>query len=467
LIGKAELKTVNPATEEIVNRYKIMTKEQINDKAKNARNRFQDWKKDVGKRADLLHDFANELRREKENLARTATNEMGKAIKEARSEVEKCAWVIEYYADNGQIFSTDEIVNTDARKTVIKFQPIGVVGSIMPWNFPYWQALRFAAPSLMIGNTIVLKPASATMQCGIEIEKTFIKAGVPEAVFQTLVGDSSIAEILIDSDDINAVTFTGSVPVGAKVAQRATSKLKKTVLELGGSDPFIVCEDADVEKASSGAVKGRFINCGQSCIASKRFIVVKKVADEFIEKFVQKTEKLKVGDPLSDGTDIGPLVNASSLEKIDSQVKESVREGAEVLTGGERVGKKGYFYRPTVLKNVNPKMPIAQEEVFGPVAPIIVADNENESIELANNSDYGLGASIWTQDLDKAERFSSSLESGIVSVNNVVASDPRVPFGGVKKSGFGRELSRYGMLEFVNIKSVRFYDQLIHTHYVE
>jgi succinate-semialdehyde dehydrogenase/glutarate-semialdehyde dehydrogenase/succinyl-CoA reductase len=467
LNGKAELKTVNPATEEIMNRYEIMTKEQINDKAKKARNRFQDWKKDVDKRTDLLHDFANELRKDKENLARTATNEMGKAIKEAGSEVEKCAWVIEYYADNGQIFSTDEVVNTDARKTVIKFQPIGVVGSIMPWNFPYWQALRFAAPSLMIGNTIVLKPASATMQCGIEIEKTFIKAGIPEAVFQTLVGDSSIAETLIDSDSINAVTFTGSVPVGAKVAQRATSKLKKTVLELGGSDPFIVCEDADVEKASSGAVKGRFINCGQSCIASKRFIVVKKVADEFIEKFVQKTEKLKVGDPLSDGTDIGPLVNASSREKIDSQVKESVREGAEVLTGGEQVGKKGYFYKPTVLKNVNPKMSIAQEEVFGPVAPIIIAGNENESIELANNSDYGLGASIWTQDLDKAEKFSSSLESGIVSVNNVVASDPRVPFGGVKKSGFGRELSRYGMLEFVNIKSVRFYDQLIHTHYVE
>jgi acyl-CoA reductase-like NAD-dependent aldehyde dehydrogenase len=467
LNGKAELKTVNPATEEIMNRYEIMTKEQINDKAKKARNRFQDWKKDIDKRTDLLHDFANELRRDKENLARTATNEMGKAIKEARSEVEKCAWVIEYYADNGQIFSTDEVVNTDARKTVIKFQPIGVVGSIMPWNFPYWQALRFAAPSLMIGNTIVLKPASATMQCGIEIEKTFIKAGIPEAVFQTLVGDSSIAETLIDSDSINAVTFTGSVPVGAKVAQRATSKLKKTVLELGGSDPFIVCEDADVEKASSGAVKGRFINCGQSCIASKRFIVVKKVADEFIEKFVQKTEKLKVGDPLSDGTNIGPLVNASSREKIDSQVKESVREGAEVLIGGEQVGKKGYFYKPTVLKNVNPKMSIAQEEVFGPVAPIIIAGNENESIELANNSDYGLGASIWTQDLDKAEKFSSSLESGIVSVNNVVASDPRVPFGGVKKSGFGRELSRYGMLEFVNIKSVRFYDQLIHTHYVE
>jgi acyl-CoA reductase-like NAD-dependent aldehyde dehydrogenase len=463
---RTELETINPATEEIIQEYKIMTKEQINDKVKEARNAFQDWKKDASKRTDLLHDFAQELRKNKENLAKTATNEMGKAIKEARSEVEKCAWVMEYYADNGQILSTDEVVNTDARKTVIKFQPIGVIGSIMPWNFPYWQALRFAAPSLMVGNTIVLKPASATMQCGIEIEKAFNRAGLSDGVFQTLVGDSSIAESLIDSD-VNAVTFTGSVPVGSKVAQRATSQVKKTVLELGGSDPFIVCADADIEKASSGAIKGRFINCGQSCIASKRFIVVKNIANEFIEQFVQKAEKLKVGDPLSDDTDVGPLVNASGLKKIDSQVKESIKEGAEVLTGGEQIGKKGYFYKPTVLKNVNPKMSIAQEEVFGPVAPIIVAADEAEAIELANDSEYGLGASIWTQDLDKAERLSGSVESGIVSVNNVVASDPRVPFGGVKKSGFGRELSRYGMLEFVNIKSVRFYDQLIHNHHVE
>jgi acyl-CoA reductase-like NAD-dependent aldehyde dehydrogenase len=463
---RTELETINPATEEIIQEYKIMTKEQINDKVKEARNAFQDWKKDASKRTDLLHDFAQELRKNKENLAKTATNEMGKAIKEARSEVEKCAWVMEYYADNGQILSTDEVVNTDARKTVIKFQPIGVIGSIMPWNFPYWQALRFAAPSLMVGNTIVLKPASATMQCGIEIEKAFNRAGLSDGVFQTLVGDSSIAESLIDSD-VNAVTFTGSVPVGSKVAQRATSRVKKTVLELGGSDPFIVCADADIEKASSGAIKGRFINCGQSCIASKRFIVVKNIANEFIEQFVQKAEKLKVGDPLSDDTDVGPLVNASGLKKIDSQVKESIKEGAEVLTGGEQIGKKGYFYKPTVLKNVNPKMSIAQEEVFGPVAPIIVAGDEAEAIELANDSEYGLGASIWTQDLDKADKFSNSVESGIVSVNNVVASDPRVPFGGVKKSGFGRELSRYGMLEFVNIKSVRFYDQLIHNHHVE
>jgi acyl-CoA reductase-like NAD-dependent aldehyde dehydrogenase len=465
---QGKVKTVNPATEEVLNEYQIMTKQQINDKARKARNAFDEWKKDASKRIGLLHDFANQLRKDKERLARTATNEMGKAIKESRSEVEKCAWAMEYYADNGQIISADEVINTDARKTVIKFQPIGVIGSIMPWNFPYWQALRFAAPSLMVGNTIVLKPASATMQCGIEIEKAFDNVGLPDGVFQTLVGDSSIAESLIDSSDVNAVTFTGSVPVGAKVAQRATSQVKKTVLELGGSDPFIVCEDADIEKASDGAVKGRFINCGQSCIASKRFIVVKNVANEFIEKFVQKVEGLKIGDPLADDTDIGPLVNAGGLKKIDSQVKESIKEGAEILIGGEQMERrKGYFYRPTVLKNVTPKMHIAQEEVFGPVAPIIVAADEVEAMKFANDSEYGLGASIWTQDLGKAERLSNSIESGIVSVNNVVASDPRIPFGGVKKSGFGRELSRYGMLEFVNIKSVRFYDKLIHNHYVE
>src|ERR671913_652365 len=443
-----------------------MTKEQIIEKVKKGQNTFQNWKRDSSKRTDLLHDFANELRKNKENLAMTATKEMGKAIKEARSEVEKCAWVIEYYADNGQIFSTDEVVNTDARKTVIKFQPIGVIGSIMPWNFPYWQALRFAAPSLMIGNTIVLKPASATMQCGIEIEKAFNKAGLPGGVFQTLVGDSSVAESLIDSD-INAVTFTGSVPVGAKVAQRATSQIKKTVLELGGSDPFIVCEDADIEKASTGAVKGRFINCGQSCIASKRFIVVKVIANEFIEKFTQKTEKLKVGDPLSDDTDIGPLVNAKALKTIDSQVNDSIKEGAEVFIGGEQMGSKGYFYKPTILGNTTPNMRIVNEEVFGPVAPILIAENEKEAIKLANDSEFGLGASIWTTDLENAEVLSNIIKSGIVSVNNVVVSDPRVPFGGIKKSGFGRELSRYGMLEFVNIKSIRLYDQLIHEHYVE
>jgi acyl-CoA reductase-like NAD-dependent aldehyde dehydrogenase len=473
------VKTINPVTEEILNEYVVLTKEQINNAAKKSKDAFvQEWSSiSLDKRTDFLYDFAGELRKNKEYLAKTATREMGKAIKEAKSEVEKCAWAIEYFADNGKVFSNDEVINTDARKTFVTFQPIGVIGSIMPWNFPYWQALRFAAPSLMVGNTIVLKPASATMQCGLEIQKAFNNIGLPDGVFQSLTGDSTVAESLIDSPDITAVTFTGSVSAGAKVAQRATSQIKKCVLELGGSDPFIVCDDADIEKASNGAVKGRFINCGQSCIASKRFIVDKTISNEFIEKFVQKTEKLKVGDPMLDDTDMGPLVNQQGLNNIESIVQEAVKEGAELLTGGERIKSKGYFYRPTIIKNVSPKMRIAQEEVFGPVAPIIIADNSNsdnghnhgieEAIKLANDTQYGLGASIWTQDLEKAERLSRLISSGIVSVNNVVASDPRVPFGGVKKSGFGRELSRYGMLEFVNIKSIRFYDELVHNHHVE
>lgn len=462
-----QLTTINPATEEVINTYEIMTKAQINEKTKKAQNTFLDWKKDVQKRADHIHDVAQELRKNKEELAKVITKEMGKAIKEARSEVEKCAYIMDYFADNGRIFIGDELVNTDARKSIITFEPLGVVGSIMPWNFPYFQAIRFAAPSLMAGNTIVLKPASATMGCGIEIEKIFSKSGVPEGVFQTLVGDSSIADILIDSQDINAVTFTGSVSAGGKVAQRATSQIKKCVLELGGSDPFIVCDDADIEKSSSGAVKGRFVNNGQSCIASKRFVVVKNIANEFTEKFVQKTEKLKVGDPLLDDVDLGPIVNASGLRTIDAQVKDSVKEGAEILTGGEQIGSKGYFYKPTILRNVSTNMRVAQEEVFGPAAAIIIADDETEAVRIANESQFGLGASIWTEDLDKAEKLSRMVHSGIVTVNNVVFSDPRVPFGGIKNSGFGRELSKFGMMEFVNVKSVRFYDTLIHHHHVE
>ena len=289
----------------------------------------------------------------------------------------------------------------------------------------------------------------------------------PEGVFQTVVLDGAAADVLIDSEDVNAVTFTGSVPAGGKVAQRATSQIKKCVLELGGSDPFIVCKDADIEKASSGAVKGRFVNNGQSCIATKRFVVVKDIANEFIEKFVQKTEKLKVGDPRSEDTDLGPVVNASGLKKIESQVNDTVKEGAEILTGGEQIGSKGYFYKPTIVKNVSTHMRMAREEVFGPAAAIIVADDEIEAVRLANDSEYGLGASIWTEDLDKAEKLSRLVRSGMVTVNNVVFSDPRVPFGGLKHSGFGRECSRFSMLEFVNIKSIRFYDELVHHHYVE
>jgi len=446
--------------------YQNTNKEELHKMVKKSRTAFRDWRKNIKRRADYLHIFAQELRKKKSELARVATNEMGKPIKESISEVEKCAWAMEFYGDNGEIFLNPEVVNTDARKSYIAFEPLGVIGSIMPWNFPYWQALRFAAPSLMSGNTVVLKPASATMQCGIEIENTLKRIGLPEGVFQTVVGDSSIAEQLIDSD-VNAVTFTGSNVVGAKVAQRATSQIKKCVLELGGSDPFIVCSDADIEKASAGAVKGRFINCGQSCIASKRFFVVKNVAKEFIEKFLHKAERLKVGDPLSEDTDVGPLVNAAGLNKIEDLVKDAIANGAQVLTGGKRLNSKGYFYAPTLLDKVATKMRVANEEVFGPIAPITAVEDDMEAIKLGNDSQFGLGASLWTQDLEKAKKLSELIECGIVTVNNVVISDPRIPFGGIKQSGFGRELSRYGMLEFVNMKSVRFYDQLVVNHHVE
>ena len=462
-----KFKTINPATEEIINEYENMSYDHLDTILMNAKNAFVLWKEEFKKRSDYLYAFANQFRKNKDNLAKTATQEMGKPIRESKTEVEKCAWAMEYFADNGQIFMTDEIINTDARKSFITFEPLGVIASIMPWNFPYWQALRFAAPSLIAGNTIVLKPASATMQCGLEIEKIFRNVGLPKGVFQTVIGNSSVAEYLIDSKKVDAVTFTGSVPVGSNVAKRSTSHLKKCVLELGGSDPFIVCDDADIDKASLGAVKGRFINCGQSCIASKRFFVVKKIANEFIEKFVQKTENLRVGDPLDESTDIGPMVNLPSLEFIDKVVHDSIKDGAELLVGGQRVGKKGYFYKPTILKDVFPGMRVVDEETFGPVAPITIVDDEREAIRFANDSEFGLGASIWTQDLDKAERLSRRVQSGIVTVNNVVMSDPRVPFGGIKNSGFGRELSKYGILEFVNIKSVRFYDQLIRNHHVE
>ncbi|HEU5488561.1 MAG TPA: NAD-dependent succinate-semialdehyde dehydrogenase [Candidatus Nitrosotalea sp.] len=460
------IKTINPATEEIIAEYQNITEADLTSKVAKSREAFSKWKTDIKNRSVFLHLMAENLRKDKESLAKVATKEMGKPLKESLAEVEKCAWAMEFYGDNGETFLNPEIINTDARKSFVAFDPIGVIASIMPWNFPYWQALRFAAPSLMAGNTIVLKPASVTMQCGIEMEKLFLKTGFPEGVFQTLVSNSSMAEKLIDSN-INAVTFTGSNIVGAKVAQRATSQIKKCVLELGGSDPFIVCSDADVEKASTGAVKGRFINCGQSCIASKRFFVVKNLAKEFIEKFVQKVEKLNVGDPMSDSTDIGPLVNADGLNRIEEMIQDAVAKGARILTGGKRLKDKGYFYAPTVLDNITPDMLVAHEEVFGPVAPVTIVEDENEAIRLANSSQYGLGASIWTQNLDKAEKLSRQVESGIVTVNNVVISDPRIPFGGVKQSGFGRELSKYGMLEFVNVKSVRYYDQLVQYHRVE
>ncbi|MFM8659043.1 MAG: NAD-dependent succinate-semialdehyde dehydrogenase [Candidatus Nitrosotenuis sp.] len=458
--------TINPATSEPISTFESMSKDQVQNQVSKSRSAFSSWKNDLETRRAALYHLTDYLRKNKVRLAEMATKEMGKVLKEAISEVEKCAWALEFYADNGGTLLSDEILNTDARKSFVTFEPLGIIGSIMPWNFPYWQALRFAAPSLIAGNTIVMKPSSVTMQCGIEIEKACTEAGVPEGVFQTLVGGSESANHLIEAD-VNAVTFTGSTKVGAMVGQKSASLLKKCVLELGGSDPFIVLEDANVEKAANGAIKGRFINCGQSCVASKRFFVSRKIANEFIERFVKNAERLQVGDPMVIENDIGPLVNKDALENISSMVEDAKKKGAQILTGGHQIGNKGYFYKPTILTGLTPDMRISNEETFGPVAPVTIFDDETDAIRMANDSEYGLGASIWTDNLKKAEQLSKQIESGIVTVNNVVISDPRVPFGGIKQSGFGRELSKYGMLEFVNIKSIRFYDQLIHHHYVE
>jgi succinate-semialdehyde dehydrogenase/glutarate-semialdehyde dehydrogenase/succinyl-CoA reductase len=443
-----------------------MDKDQVFELVRKAKRAFPEWKNDYEKRRSYIYNLVEHLKKNKTELAKVATREMGKALKESIGEVEKCAWALEFYADHGDSFLSDEVLNTDARKSFLTFEPLGVIGSIMPWNFPYWQALRFAAPCLMAGNVIVMKPSRVTMQSGIEIEKAFADAGIPEGVFSTVVGSVDSANHLIDSE-VNAVTFTGSTNAGAKVGERAAMNLKKCVLELGGSDPFIVLDDAIIEKAADGAAKGRFINCGQSCVASKRFFVGKNIAEDFIEQFIKKASQLKVGDPMSIDTDIGPLSSKDGLETISGIVEDAKAKGAEVLLGGEEMDGNGYFYKPTILTNITPDMRIAKEETFGPVAPITIVENESEAIKMANDSEFGLGASIWTKDLAKADKMSRRIESGIVSVNNVVISDPRIPFGGIKHSGFGRELSRYGMLEFVNLKSVRFYDNLTHHHYVE
>lgn len=443
-----------------------MDKEQVFQLVGKAKRAFPEWKRGYEKRRSYIYSLVEYLKKNKIEMAKVATSEMGKTIKESMGEIDKCVWVLEFYADHGDSFLADEVVNTDARKSFLTFEPLGVIGSIMPWNFPYWQALRFAAPCLMAGNVIVMKPSKVTIQSGIEIEKAFTESGIPDGIFQTIVGSVESANHLIDSD-VSAVTFTGSTNAGAIVGQRSAMNLKKCVLELGGSDPFIVLDDAIIEKAAEGAVKGRFINCGQSCVASKRFFVGKNIAKDFIELFIKKASQLKVGDPTLMETDIGPLSSKGGLETISGIVEDAKNKGAEILLGGSEISGKGYFYQPTILTNVKANMRIAKEETFGPVAPITIVENESEAIRLANDTEFGLGASIWTKDLAKAEKLSRRIESGIVSVNNVVISDPRIPFGGIKHSGFGRELSRYGILEFVNIKSVRFYDNLSHHHYVE
>ena len=449
------IQTVNPATGKIEKTFSELTKIETYEHVEKAHDAFLKWREtDYATRSQLMKNAAKILRDQKEHYGKILTLEMGKPITQAAAEVEKCAWVCEYYADNAERILEKEIVQTDASESFIRFDPIGVVLAVMPWNFPFWQVFRFAAPALMAGNVGVLKHASNVPLSALAIEEIFSKAGFPQNTFKTLLIGPSLVKDLIDHPKVKAVTLTGSEPAGKQVAQACGAKLKKTVMELGGSDPFVVLEDANIDEAVKTAVSARIINNGQSCIAAKRFIVVEKIYEQFEKKFVDAMTKVKVGDPMNKETELGPIAREDLLNELDEQVKQSVAKGATVLCGGKKIRREGYFYEPTILSNVLPGSPAYDDEIFGPVASLIKAKDEEDAIRIANDSPFGLGASLWTSSKEKAKEIACKIESGSVFINGMVKSDPRLPFGGIKNSGYGRELSHYGIKEFVNIKTV-------------
>ncbi len=449
------IQSINPATGEVLETFEEWSEEKVQSGIRKVDRAFQQWRRiPLPGRADLMRKAAAALRENVEGYARTMTLEMGKPILQARSEVEKCAWVCEYYADHAAEFLKDEIIQTTAGKSYVRYPPLGTVLAVMPWNFPFWQVFRFAAPALIAGNTGILKHSSNVPGCALAIEDLFRRAGFPEDVFRTfLIGPSRI-DAVIESPAIRAVTLTGSSAAGSKVASQAGKVLKKSVLELGGSDPFIVLDDADLAEAAEVGVKARTLNSGQSCIAAKRFIVVEEVADDFIALFQEKMEALALGDPLDEKTQIGPLARADLVRDLHGQVQRSVELGARVITGGSPLKRSGFFYPPTILMDVRPGMPAFDEELFGPVAAVIRVKDEEEAVAVANQTLFGLGASLWTGDAARGETLAHRIQAGAVFVNGMVASDPRLPFGGIKSSGYGRELSYHGIREFVNIQTV-------------
>jgi succinate-semialdehyde dehydrogenase/glutarate-semialdehyde dehydrogenase len=447
--------SVNPATGKMIKEFKEESIEDVKKKIDNAHQEFLEWK-DVSffHRRKLMLNAAEVLRSSADKYGRIMTEEMGKPITQSKAEIEKCAWVCAYYADTAANMLEVTNIKIDASDSYVRYDPLGVILGIMPWNFPFWQVFRFAVPTIMAGNAAVLKHASNVPQCSLAIEEVFRKAGFPENLFQSLLIGSSVMEQVIARPYIQAVSLTGSEEAGKSAAQTAGKYLKKCVLELGGSDPFIVFADADLEQAAENAVKSRMQNTGQSCIAAKRFILVKEIADKFIDLFIAKIKGLKVGDPLDEATAIGPIAREDLLNDIQKQVDKSVEMGAKVLLGGERIEREGSYYEPTVISNLKKGMPVYDEEVFGPVASVIIAQDEEDAIRLGNDTPYGLGANLWTKDLNKARSLACRIEAGSVFVNGMVKSDPRLPFGGVKLSGYGRELSHFGIKEFVNVKTV-------------
>ncbi len=449
------IKSVNPATGQTLAAFDPHDLARTEERVEIAAATFLEWRRtSFQERSKLLLRAGRVLRERQSTWARIMTEEMGKPIRESSAEIEKCAWVCDYYAEHAESFLADQPRESGATESFVQFTPIGPVLAIMPWNFPFWQVFRFAAPALMAGNTGLLKHASNVPRCALAIEEIFRDSGFPPGAFQTLLISGSQASRLVEDPRVAAVTLTGSEEAGAQVASTAGGKIKKSVLELGGSDPFIVLEDADVAEAARVAVKARFQNCGQSCIAAKRFIVAEPVFDCFLDRFAAGVRKLKVGDPMDPDTEMGPMARDDLRDDLDRQVGESIQLGAQLVCGGKRIEGRGYYYQPTLLSGVSESMPAAREEVFGPVAALFRVADAEAAVALANRSDFGLGSSLWTRDLDLAKRLARRIEAGQVFVNGMVASDPRLPFGGVKRSGYGRELSEIGIREFVNIQTV-------------
>jgi succinate-semialdehyde dehydrogenase/glutarate-semialdehyde dehydrogenase len=447
--------SINPATGEKLKEFPAFSDSEIEKRLKLAEKAFAHHRRrPFTKRAQLMMAAAGLLDQEKDNLARTITLEMGKLFRAAQDEIVKCARGCRFYAENSERFLEDEVAQTDAARSYVRYQPLGSVLAIMPWNFPFWQVFRFAAPALMAGNVGLLKHAANVPQCALAIENVLCRAGFEEGVFQTLLIEAKQVEELIGDPRVKAVTLTGSEKAGSEVGSAAARQIKKSVLELGGSDAFIVMPSADFEGALSAAVKARTINSGQSCIAAKRLFVADKIYDEFLDQFVERMRTLKVGDPMDETTELGPLATEHILQGVDDQVQKTIAAGAKLLTGGNRIHGRGFFYEPTVLINVPAESPAYREEVFGPVASVFRVRDAAEAIEKANDSTFGLGASAWTSDPAEQEFFTSDLETGMVFINAMVASDPRLPFGGVKRSGFGRELGAAGIREFTNAKTI-------------
>jgi succinate-semialdehyde dehydrogenase/glutarate-semialdehyde dehydrogenase len=447
-----KLESINPFTNELIESFESFTDSMVEECINKANKAQISWRKvPLTSRTEILRKLSTGLRTNAESYAACITREMGKPIKESLLEIKKCAWLCSYYADEGPEFLSEENIQTDASYSFIKYDPLGVILAIMPWNYPFWQVFRCAVPSILAGNAVLLKHASNVQRCALIIEELMKQAGLPEGIFQTLVISSNDTGNVIKHPCIRSVSLTGSEAAGSVVAEIAGSNLKKTVLELGGSNAFIVLEDADIEAATTTGVQSRMQNAGQSCIAAKRFILHEKIAESFMHLFVEKMLKLRMGDPMDPNTEMGPLASLKQSEKLEEQLERSIKSGARLISGGIR---KNCFFSPTLIDLVTPGMAVFEEETFGPIAPMILARNMEEAIELANQTQYGLGVSIFTRNIEKALNLASEFDDGAIFINSLVKSDPRLPFGGTKKSGYGRELARAGIMEFVNAKTV-------------